>query len=432
MTSGSTQHNMATYDITALDTALEFDTTSNLGCSIQRIPGLDRVILFWDKSSTEILVQCFDVDILTGEITAIGTPLDVEPGTALTSRFLSISIIDASNAIISWAGPSEDGFIQLLSIDGSGNVTTNGSSLEYDIQKGNYPLGIFMDSTHLLRLWASSSNQGLAQIFTIDTGAGTITPEGTPFEFESNEFSRGNVIKLTSTKVVTFYSCPSDLNGKSVVLDINTSTWEVTSAGSVFTFTSSSIMGTSTVLVEDSADFKVVNGIANLTNARSEIASFSINKSTWEITSFGTIYNLSASGLTSAASFTPQVLSVDSNHLVAFYVGASADGYARVVTYDPSDGDISPTANEIEFDTTSFARSASSAFENVPGFYVLAWQGAGSDGFIQAFQVEMPVPTNINPKVKIGGVFTTKPIKVKLSGTFTEKPMKVKVGGIFQ
>jgi hypothetical protein len=38
----------------------------------------------------------------------------------------------------------------------------------------------------------------------------------------------------------------------------------------------------------------------------------------------------------------------------------------------------------------------------------------------------------INPKIKIGGTFSTKTIKTKISGTFVEKPILVKVGGTFQ
>lgn len=34
-------------------------------------------------------------------------------------------------------------------------------------------------------------------------------------------------------------------------------------------------------------------------------------------------------------------------------------------------------------------------------------------------------------KVKIGGVFVSKPVKVKIGGTFIEKPVKVKIGGTF-
>lgn len=41
-------------------------------------------------------------------------------------------------------------------------------------------------------------------------------------------------------------------------------------------------------------------------------------------------------------------------------------------------------------------------------------------------------PTIINPKIKIGGTFSTKVIKVKIGGTFIEKTQKVKVGGTFQ
>jgi len=38
----------------------------------------------------------------------------------------------------------------------------------------------------------------------------------------------------------------------------------------------------------------------------------------------------------------------------------------------------------------------------------------------------------VNPKVKVSGTFSTKPIKVKIGGSFVEKTQKVKVSGAFQ
>ena len=37
-----------------------------------------------------------------------------------------------------------------------------------------------------------------------------------------------------------------------------------------------------------------------------------------------------------------------------------------------------------------------------------------------------------NPKVKISGAFSSKPIKLKVSGSFVEETMKVKVSGTFK
>lgn len=35
------------------------------------------------------------------------------------------------------------------------------------------------------------------------------------------------------------------------------------------------------------------------------------------------------------------------------------------------------------------------------------------------------------PKVRINGVFVSKPVKLRVSGAWQEKPVKVRVGGVF-
>ena len=70
--------------------------------------------------------------------------------------------------------------------------------------------------------------------------------------------------------------------------------------------------------------------------------------------------------------------------------------------------------------TASYVYEATSAFDAVSLVMTIPGMTATySDG------------TTVNPKVKIGGTFTTKTLKIKLADSFVEKPAKVKVGGVF-
>jgi hypothetical protein len=382
---------MATYDITALSTALEFE--SGFGNfdqgSVVRVGTLDRVLVAWGNNSS-LWLQAFNINKSTGVITAIGSRLE---GFDSFTSFGGVSLvaIDDSNYAVFWADGSSDGRARLFSLDGTGNVSTNGSAIEYDTTQGTEPTAVLMDSTHILNVWRGTSLDGFAAIFTVDTGAGTITLTGTPFEFDTTDYRFGSLAKINDTKAVLFYSGIAT-DGYAVVLNVNTSTWAVTAAGSVLEYLNNSTINSNSVVVMDnvSSPFRVINNYIDATAGDAEVQSFSINTSTFAITNLDTPLDLSTSDAVSE--YASSIQKVDDTHIVAFYQGAGFDGFARVVTYNVSTGALSATANEIEFETSDFFRSASADVGG--GYYVCIWRGVSQDGFIQAFQVELPVTTN--------------------------------------
>lgn len=382
---------MAKYDITALGSALEFDTTNNSWSSSYRLPGLDRVVVAWQLSTSVIRVQAFNVNKSTGAVTAIGSPLEINNGTASDLiRGLSLTVIDASNLALFTAGDADDGFCQLLSVDGTGNISTNGSVVEYDTTAGYYSSSVLMDETHILNVWGGASEDGFACIFTVDTGAGTITKTGTAFEFDTTMGVFNNLTKLSTTKAVVFYRGALD-DGFSVVLSVNTTTWAVTAGGSAFEFKdTTTIQGNDTVLMSDGSPMVVINAWCNSdTTLQSYIQSFNINTSTWAITAFGS--ELELGGTTSGAGYVNHITlkKVDATHVIAWYAGSGIDGFVGVYTLNQGTGALTATGTPLEFDTVNSASKSSIDFTETPGFFVCVWGGSGNDGYIQSFQVDM-------------------------------------------
>ena len=235
-------------DITALDTKLEFNTTNGQSNQVARIPGLDRVVVASTQSTTVVNVQAFNVNRNTGAVTAIGSAVDIEPGTAGSIvNGMSLVMIDASNFAVFWVGAGSDGFAQLFDLDATGNISANGSAIEYDIDTGTWPASVLMDSTHILTTWTGASIDGFAAIFTVNTGTGSISLTGTPFEFDTSDYTFGSLAKLSDTKAIVFYR-GAFIDGFARVLDINTSTWAVTAAGDAFEYLdASTITGNSVV-----------------------------------------------------------------------------------------------------------------------------------------------------------------------------------------
>lgn len=401
---------MATYDVTALSTALEFDTTAAFGKSIGKLPTLDRVIMAWYQSTSILYVQCFNVNTGTGAVTAIGSPIDIEPSTTATNSMASIVVIDDSNAVVFWSGSGDDGYAQLISIDGSGNVSTNGSALEYDTGNGTFMSAILWDSTHALNTWSGVGNDGFAAIFVFDTGAGTISVVGTPFEFDVTSALYQIPIKLNSTKFLQLYrQTGDDLYG--IVLDVNSSTYAVTAAGSAAMLVAAAQLdGVSGCFIEDNGStIKVASIIKDGTGTY--VSSHSVDTSTWAVTTQNTSSSLGTS--TSAGTMALSVNLVDSETLLAFYRGSDDDGFASTIAYTTGSG-IGSAINTIEFDTANFDYATPSAATWGNGFFVSGWAGNASDGYIQAFQVEMPGPSTT---IKTYTGVTTANVKTIYNGT---------------
>jgi hypothetical protein len=390
------------YNVAALNSPFEFYAAGGISSkNIAKIPGVDRVIMAWFQSTTVVNVQAFSVNTTgsPGAIAAIGTPLDIETGTAGgTSSGISLVLIDASNAAIFWPSVDSDGFARLVSISGVGNITANGSSIEYDTTNGTWPVSCLMDSTHILNVWQGTDGDGFAQIFTVNTGAGTITATGSPFEFETVDYegsTLGGLVKLSATKAIVFYR-GVDSDGWSRVLDINTGTWAVTAAGSAFEFQdTAAIAGNSTIFMADGSPMIAVNGWFNQTGVNNDVVgSFSIDTGTWAITAFGSNLTLSAGTGSATAEITIQ--KVDATHGIGFFRGPGATtdfGQARVFTYNSITGTLTATANIINFDDERFDWTTSCVMEQNPGMYVVAWRGsvaAALKGVMQAFQVTIP------------------------------------------
>ena len=403
---------MATYDVTAIGTNVSLTDTYDVGSkSMQRIPGQDKVIISW-LSELTTYVQAFSVNKTNGNLAAIGSPLNV--GSCGTIVYgVSVCIIDSTNFAIFWNSVGDDGFCQLFKLDSTGNVSSNGSSLEYDTTNGTYPTCVLMDSTHILNIWSGDLNDGYAQIFTVNTTNGTITKTGSAYEFDTSFYIHGSLQKINETKAIIFYTGLGD-DGYAKVLSINTSTWAVTAAGSTFEFRDAvNNRGNACVLMPNN---KIINIYTNKDNGSTFIRSFSINDSTWEITAWGAENNIGTIR-TSDGSVTLQ--KVDDTHVIALHQGVDYLSYCRVLTLNTSNGSLANSANVINLYNAFVEYATSTFFEEKPGLFLFSWSRTGSNRYsrIQSISVEMPP---VAPTVTTQAVSDILPTTATGNGNITD------------
>jgi hypothetical protein len=396
---------MAAYDITKLGydgsgangPALEFDTTNADSISTVKVPGKDWVGVFYSQSATVFNVKIIEVNTATGALTELGS-VDVEPGSSSGNvEGTALVAIDGSNLMAIWSGPGSDGFAQLIRLSAVGVPSLNGSALEYDPTNGESSTAVLWDSTHVLLAYSGPGNDGFAVVLTFNVGDGTngtieVASGTSAHEFDTDFSLNISLVKLSSSKAVVFYTGTAS-DGFSIVLSIDGS-YQVSDGGAKFEYLDASTIESNSALVINSVSSPMV--VADVwTNDQSgtgqvQIRTFNINTSTWEIIGFGSALSLKASAASTRTQTQYQALLLDATHILIFYRGTDADGYAEVLSYNPSTGELA-SISELEFDTQD--NRWNSAVEIQSGLYVNAWKGPDGDGFIQGFSVEAPSPS---------------------------------------
>lgn len=296
-----------------------------------------KIVVFWKGVDGDGFAQNFAIDIDTGAITALGTPLEFDTTNASNNVAIYIANNSIQDIVLNcWSGSGNDGFVQAFNCIGD-SVVALSSALEFDTSNGeNFGLAK-IDSNHVICFYTSSSSDGVATVFAVDLGgSGGVTQPGSPLTFNSgNTFNNSAVAVGDGTHFINVWSDGSGigLGGKAQTFSVNTGTWAITAIGSAFTFDT---------LGGDASIYAVGDGTHFITLYQSGVLSghfasqcLVMNAGTFAITSAGATADLGFSGndLTGAA--------LDGYHIVAFYSRNIGFGYVQMLELNPSTFDMS-------------------------------------------------------------------------------------------
>lgn len=317
------------YEITALSTKL---TDSNLDyVDIDKLNSNDIVATYLD--STVIYVRAYTVNSVTGAVTGLGSELLVDTLGIFSAKNLpKIKVIDESNFILLYVDNDEDTAIQLFSVDGSGNISKNGSVFEIWSSRALNREITIIDDTHALIQYNER-----ARVISFDTSTGSISLEGSSEYTFTTNFLFPDSLLLNGNKVASFYEKSN--TGVAQVLDINTSTWNVSSASTEFTFSTDDIENKAACLLEEnSTNFVVALLYYNATDEDTYIRTFNINKSTWAVSYFGSETKI---GGMPFGSFVNSILSIDNGGGIITFAKDSDSGnsyFVQTHSYNSSTG----------------------------------------------------------------------------------------------
>ncbi len=287
-----------------------------------------KIAVFWQGTSGDGFCQNFEIDIVTGAMTPIGTALEFDIGNAGTPKAI---LVTSSIVLCAWTGPSNDGFVQAFNVSAD-SIVAMGTALEFDTANGESITLAQVDSTHFICFYQGTGNDGIATIFAVDTGTGAVTEPGAPFTFESGiNFQNGCFALGDGLHFVNSW-----INGSGAQLQtflVNTGTWAITALSSALNYSTN---GSHPTLMPTGDGQHFVNVFEGGSPSGKWAQTFSVNLSTFAITSVGTGIRFA----TSTGNDTTAVSFGDGQHFVAFYSKSVGDGYVQMLEMSPSTFDI--------------------------------------------------------------------------------------------
>lgn len=375
---------MASYDVTALDTAFQFDAGDNY-YNASCLMDATHVLNVWADASDVGTAQIFSVDTGTGEMTQIGTAF-----TTFDIGWSDVIKIDDTHAL--WVQQRTTGalYFQVLAINTTTWAVTLAASSDPSLGgEPSAPVKVEqVDSTHFLVTWAESSLDGFAQIFTVNTGTWAVTAEGSTLEFaDSVTITDMDLIMVSSDDAIVAYrnSAGGTSAANVLMLAVNTGTWAVTVPGSPFVYDASSGVGQGPSLVYfDSTHAIICYAGSGLDGFALALA---FNTGTGGISAAGSAFEFdTAQGTWNSAQL------VDSTHVINMWQGLAGDGYIQVLTVNTGTWAITANGTAVEFDATDC--EATSLVKIDDDLYVGFWSRDGAnEGYVQAFGVELASAT---------------------------------------
>lgn len=380
---------MADFDITALSSPLEYNTTDGSGPSIAYLTST-RFVIVYHQSGT-MKVQCYDINRGTGVISSVGT--NSFPGYSIVGQ-PSVSALSSTRALV-FFGDSGDAYVSIIIIDGSGNTSEAGQTAFTTANSVTDIDSVVLDSTHVLYSYASGSIAPKARVVTFNSGTDTLTLEGSDFTIDADTSCTSPSLSLISTSkcLVTYQGAAVD--GFSRVLSIDGS-YNVTGAAVSFEFYDSSTVSFTNSAVIDATTSPILGASlyeasAGATTGRI-LQGLKIDSSAFTITNFVTTVRNQLDSYTTSSRMIRALFRLDATHVIAFYEFTGADGRAQTLSIDTTTG-ATTSLSTSTFETTQ-AKDIS-ACDLGTGLFVCAWAGSANDGFMQAFQVTMPVVSGV-------------------------------------
>lgn len=404
---------MANWDVTTANSSLEFDTTLyNSGCC-SKIDD-NHILLFWEGADSDGFSQVFTVSTSTWAVTTANSSLEFDTTRGGDPACFKV---DTNHFINFWIGTDNDGFAQIFTVNTtSWAVTKEGTALEFDTDTNNKNSCFQIDATHFINFWGGNSADGFVQTFVVNTTTWAVTTAGSVFEFDTDRNTYNDCYQIDSNHFINFWQSTDD-DGFAQVFTVNTTTWAVTKEGTALEIDTQNNYFNSCYKVDTNHFILYWTGGSGLTGYAQV---FTVNTSTWAVTTTGSALQFDTATVLGGNS----CCQIDDNHFINFWGGSGEDGFVQSFTVNTSTWAVTTSAGRLEFDTTNGQLHTCCQVDT--SHFINFWSGVDSDGFVQVFGVELAAsgPANLksyntNLKANIKSINTNLIANVKSLNTNT-------------
>jgi len=281
-----------------------------------------------------------------------------------TGTWTGIDVLDSTHYVVSYQGDFTDGYVSIISHDGSGGSLTEIKMLEFDPSRGTSTSICVIDSTHFAIAYSGPDIDGFIKTFSVD-GSYNITLVDT-LEQDTNNNSNNSLILIDSTHLMLAYQGTSG-DGFVKTFSIDAVTADNITQIDVLEF--DTLVATWISLRQITASFYVIAyaGVGN----DGFVKTFSIDGSYDNITQVDVLEHDTVQGMFNS------VAVIDATHFAISYGGSGNDGWVKTFSIDGSADNITEI-DSLEYDTANGDYTSLCLIDNT--HLIVAYSGVSRNG----------------------------------------------------
>ncbi len=386
----------------------EFDTADGRETDFMHISGNIYVIASRDSSADGFL-DTIEIDT-NGSITP--SVIDSLEFDTAQGRYPDLLHISGDVYAVAYSGNGNDGFLKTVEIDTSGNITnTVIDTLEFDTGQALFPDIVHISGNFYAIAYQGPRNDGWLKTVEIDTSGNITNSTVDSWEYDTGNGREPSMINVSGT---TFAIVSRGGGGD----------------GFVDTITISS-SGVITKSIIDTLEYDTAyGGLPNIINISGDIYAIVYRGNgddgwlkTIDIDSSGNITNTVVDSLEfdSADGRYAEIINATGDFYLIVYRGVNSDGFVSLVDIDTS-GNVGSVIDTLEYDTS--AGNYPNIIHVGGNFYSIAYQGAGSDGWVKTIELEVSAPSYPTDEPSINPTSAYSIANLDLYSSFTETATK--------
>lgn len=289
------------------------------------------------------------------------------------------ALVDDNHVLATWRGTAGfDGIAQILEVNTTTwVVSTAAALLEFDTQNGNYSSIFEVDTNHFITFWGGGAGTtGYVQVLEVNTSTWAVTTSAASLEHDTQGGSYNSCYKIDTNHFIDFYQ-GLDGDGFVQVIEVNTTTWAVSTASARLEFETQSCLFNTCFEID--ANHFINFWAGNLNDGFVQV--FEVNTTTWAVTTAGAPLEFDTQNGSYGSCF-----KIDANHFIHFFRGdLGNDGYAQVFEVNTSTWAVTTAGGRFEFDTQNGLYNT--CWQVDTNHFVHFWGGLNNDGFVGTVEV---------------------------------------------